>query len=87
MFPPDTKQTVFTIEFAVAAYAHYMGMDHEEAGKEMASPDFMGGLSFIEKTPRGPISRLALTALGFTAKRLSGKRYVKGKPRTGKINC
>lgn len=83
MFPPDTKQTVFTIEFAVAAYAHYMGMDHEEAGKEMASPDFMGGLSFIEKTPRGLYFKACPDSPGFYSKETIRKAIREGKTPNG----
>ena len=68
MFPPDTKQTVFTIEFAVAAYAHYMGISHKEAGEEMTTPRFMGGLSFIEKTPRGFYFKACPDSPGFYSK-------------------
>ena len=83
MFPPDTKQTVFTIEFAVAAYAHYMGMDHEEAGKEMAAPDFMGGLSFIEKTPRGLYFKACPDSPGFYSKETIRKAIREGKTPNG----
>ena len=83
MFPPDTKQTVFTIEFSVAAYAHYMGMDHEEAGKEMASPDFMGGLTFIEKTPRGLYFKACPDSPGFYSKETIRKAIREGKAPDG----
>ena len=83
MFPPDTKQTVFTIEFSVAAYAHYMGMDHEEAGKEMAAPDFMGGLSFIEKTPRGLYFKACPDSPGFYSKETIRKAIREGKTPNG----
>ena len=83
MFPLDTKQTVFTIEFAVAAYAHYMGMDHEEAGKEMAAPDFMGGLTFIEKTPRGLYFKACPDSPGFYSKETIRKAIREGKAPDG----
>ena len=83
MFPPDTKQTVFTIDFSVAAYAHYMGMDHEEAGKEMASPDFMGGLTFIEKTPRGLYFKACPDSPGFYSKETIRKAIREGKTPNG----
>ena len=79
MFPPDTKQTVFTIEFAVAAYAHYMGISHKEAGEEMTTPRFMGGLSFIEKTPRGFYFKACPDSPGFYSKETIRKAIREGK--------
>lgn len=83
MFPPDTKQQTFTIEFAVAAFAHYMGVSHEEAGEKMASPKFMGALTFIEKTPRGLYFKACPDSQRFYSKDTIRKAIREGKAPNG----
>lgn len=83
MFPPDIKKSTITIEFAIAAYAHYMGVTREEAGASIIKPRFFGGLVLLEETPFGLLFNAKPDRPGFYSLATIHKAFREGKEPDG----